>query len=128
MSLCGLCGAGVKTVGGGLPAQELLGRTPELPFMLQAEKLCPEASLSEVRAQYPHPGEGWEEVVGTRLLLKQFFLFWEKQMRMVERHIRKVEFHISKVGGLGIMGCYGEGIGGVNGSNVSQGVMWGGLL
>lgn len=33
--------------------------------MLQAEKLSPEASLSEVRAQYPHPGEGWEEVVGT---------------------------------------------------------------
>lgn len=67
-------------------------------------------------------------MVGTRLLLKQFFLSWEKQMRMVERHIRKVEFHISKVGGLGIMGCYGEGIGGVNGSNVSQGVMWGSLM
>lgn len=46
-------------------------------------------------------------------LLKQFFLFWEKQIRLVERHIRKVEFHISKVGVLGTVGCYGEGIRGL---------------
>lgn len=54
--------------------------------------------------------------MGTWSLLKQFFLFWGKQMRLVERHIRKVEFHISKVGCLGIMGCYGEWVKGLMGA------------
>lgn len=55
-------------------------------------------------------------MVGTWSLLKQFFLFWGKQLRLVERHIRKVEFHISKVGGSGITGCYGEGVKGLMGA------------
>lgn len=52
-------------------------------------------------------------MLGTWPLLKQLFLFWEQQVRLVERHIRKVEFHISKVRGLGIMGGYGERVKGL---------------
>lgn len=84
MSLC-VPRAG-KTVWGGLPSLLPLGRTLGRPLMLQS---------GETEAQHEPP-------------LKQLFCFWEKQMRLVERHIRKVEFHISKVGVLGVTGHHGR--------------------